>query len=99
MKIGGYFSNKLIARFIEWGGDALKGSKRFDPMHSMESALDRTFSMISESNFSGEGWFYTSQFILAADLGIRNFICTTPFNCLPVHLAEGDVSRPERVNH
>ncbi|KAA6375254.1 MAG: putative 2-hydroxyglutaryl-CoA dehydratase [Streblomastix strix] len=86
MKIGGYVSQKMIQTFIGWGIDAFKNSKRFDPMRHMDTVLERTWSIVPATHISGEGWFYTSQFVFLLDLGIENFICTTPFDCMPVHL-------------
>lgn len=86
MKVGGFFANKMIATFIDWGSAALKGSKRFDPMMPMSTVLERTWSIVPKYHISGEGWFYTSQFVFLLDQGVDNFICTTPFDCMPVHL-------------
>ncbi|KAA6383617.1 MAG: putative 2-hydroxyglutaryl-CoA dehydratase [Streblomastix strix] len=86
MRIGGIATQKMISTFIGWGADALKGSKRFDPMKQMETVLERTWSIVPSTHISGEGWFYTSQFVFLLDQGIDNFICTTPFDCMPVHL-------------
>lgn len=72
--------------FINWGNEAVKKSKRFDPICSMDSVLERTWKLVPKYHISGEGWFYTSQFVFLLDLGVRNFICTTPFDCMPVHL-------------
>ncbi|KAA6375866.1 MAG: putative 2-hydroxyglutaryl-CoA dehydratase, partial [Streblomastix strix] len=98
MKIGGYASQKMIQTFIGWGIDAFKNSKRFDPMRHMDTVLERTWSIVPATHISGEGWFYTSQFVFLLDLGIENFICTTPFDCKMSGEEESEVEHMLKYN-
>ena len=65
---------------------ALKASKRFDGLHSIDALAADTEKIISIGNHTGEGWFLTGEMIELLQDGVDNIVCLQPFGCLPNHI-------------
>ncbi|GFH39871.1 2-hydroxyacyl-CoA dehydratase [Pseudolactococcus insecticola] len=65
---------------------ALKASKRFDGIHSIDALAADTEKIISIGNHTGEGWFLTGEMIELLQDDVDNIVCLQPFGCLPNHI-------------
>ena len=65
---------------------ALKSSKRFNGLHSIDALAADTEKIISIGNHTGEGWFLTGEMIELLQDKVDNIVCLQPFGCLPNHI-------------
>jgi predicted CoA-substrate-specific enzyme activase len=66
---------------------ALHGSERFKIPAAIEELAEKTESILSPCNRSGEGWLLTAEMVDLIEEGADNIICMQPFACLPNHIA------------
>ena len=66
---------------------ALNGSKRFKIPAAIDELAEKTESILSPCNRSGEGWLLTAEMVDLIEEGANNIICMQPFACLPNHIA------------
>ncbi|WP_455542030.1 acyl-CoA dehydratase activase-related protein [Intestinibacter sp.] len=64
----------------------LKKSKRFTAPESIYELADKTKSLVSIGNQTGEGWFLPGEMIELIESGVENIVCMQPFGCLPNHI-------------
>ena len=64
----------------------LKKSKRFTPPESIYELAEKTKTLVSIGNQTGEGWFLTGEMIELIESGVDNIVCMQPFGCLPNHI-------------
>ncbi len=65
---------------------ALRASKRFEGIHSINELEEDASKIVSIGNHTGEGWFLTGEMIELLKMDITNIICLQPFGCLPNHI-------------
>ncbi|WP_423252856.1 acyl-CoA dehydratase activase-related protein [Melissococcus plutonius] len=65
---------------------ALRASKRFEGIHSINELAEDASKIVSIGNHTGEGWFLTGEMIELLKMDITNIICLQPFGCLPNHI-------------
>ena len=64
----------------------LKKSKRFTPPESIYELAEKTKTLVSIGNQTGEGWFLPGEMIELIESGVDNIVCMQPFGCLPNHI-------------
>ena len=73
---------------------AVKNSKRFHEITSIEKMAKRASQYLSLGNRAGEGWFLTADMIDLLYHECRGVVCLQPFACLPNHITgEGMVHK------
>ena len=65
---------------------AVKNSKRFHEITSIEKMAKRASQYLSLGNRAGEGWFLTADMIDLLYHECRGVVCLQPFACLPNHI-------------
>ena len=73
---------------------AVKNSKRFHEITSIDKLAKRASQYLSLGNRAGEGWFLTADMIDLLYHECRGVVCLQPFACLPNHITgEGMVHK------
>ena len=90
----GLFSRYLLEWYRKPLEKALKNSKRFHEITSIEKLAKRASQYLSLGNRAGEGWFLTADMIDLLYHECRGVVCLQPFACLPNHITgEGMVHK------
>ncbi len=90
----GTFSRYLFEWYRKPLEKAMKNSKRFHEITSIEKLAKRASAYLSLGNRAGEGWFLTADMIDLLNHGCRGVVCLQPFACLPNHITgEGMVHK------
>jgi predicted CoA-substrate-specific enzyme activase len=81
----------LFIKYIEYYHNdmrlALSGSKRFKTPATIDELAEKTDTILSPCNRSGEGWLLTAEMVSLIEEGANNIICMQPFACLPNHIS------------
>ena len=90
----GIFLRYLLEWYRKPLEKALKHSKRFHEITSIEKMAKRASQYLSLGNRAGEGWFLTADMIDLLYHQCRGVVCLQPFACLPNHITgEGMVHK------
>ena len=90
----GLFSRYLLEWYRKPLEKAVKNSKRFHEITSIEKLAKRASQYLSLGNRAGEGWFLTADMIDLLYHECRGVVCLQPFACLPNHITgEGMVHK------
>jgi predicted nucleotide-binding protein (sugar kinase/HSP70/actin superfamily) len=84
--MGGFFI-KYIEHYHNDMRLALNSSERFKAPAAIDELAEKTGTILSLCNRSGEGWLLTAEMIDLIEEGASNIICMQPFACLPNHIA------------
>lgn len=85
-KLYGQAIVKIIEIYQGAYANALKTSKRFNPLHKIKDVANHTKDIISLGNQTGEGWLLPGEMIELVRSGCNNVVCMQPFGCLPNHI-------------
>ena len=82
----GTFMRYLIQWYRKPLEKAVKNSKRFHEITSIDKLAKRASQYLSLGNRAGEGWFLTADMIDLLYHECRGVVCLQPFACLPNHI-------------
>lgn len=86
-----------IIEYVEKPMDkALRNSKRFEGLSSIEELAEDAGKILSIGNHTGEGWFLTGEMIELLKSDVNNIVCMQPFGCLPNHVVGKGVTKELR---
>ena len=85
-KAGGQMFLKLVQYMTKEVRAALKTSRHFAPMDTIQELAECAKKHISLANMNGEGWLITAETVAMVKRGINNVVNVQPFGCLPNHV-------------
>lgn len=85
-RISGELFIKIIDSYQKVYKRELDKSKRFSSPEHIKDMAQKTSSVVSLGNQTGEGWLLTGEMISLIHEGVNNIICMQPFGCLPNHI-------------
>ncbi len=77
---------KVIEMYRKPVRDALRDSKNFSQLESIDEIAEVVEGVVSQGNQAGEGWLLTAEMIKLLERGVNNIVCVQPFACLPNHI-------------
>ena len=78
---------------------ALKNSRHFETVTSINTIADYARPIVSIGNETGEGWFLTGEMVELIHGEAPNIICAQPFACLPNHIIGKGVIKKLRAKY
>lgn len=85
-KMSAIFTRKILEWYRAPYEKAIRNSRHFDPLHSIQKVAAKAAQFLDLGHQSGEGWFLTGDMIDLIEKHANHIVCLQPFGCLPNHV-------------